>query len=829
MTYKPSSPAEELVLLDRELVRLDARRAQLLRRRAWLTAALHAQRARYARPSRDARPAPGWAPPAGVRPRSGPAGWAPAAPAAGPGTASGSPGAQHVLLVLGGLLLAVAAIAFTLFSWGEMGIAGRATVLAAVTAAALAAPVPLLRRGLVATAESVAAVALLLTVLDAYALRAAVVPQTDGAGYAALAAGVLAAGWTVYGLGLGRLRLPLPAAVVAGQFPLVLGVWAADGSALLIGWALLATAAGGVLPAVRARGLAVRITAWTGAGSSWGAGLLIGVGQSLRANGASDAAGPGALLLAAAVVALAFGWRATREAAVTGGAVAGLAAVAGVGGVLRTEVTWSWAVLAYLLCAAALVPVSRIKAVPRPVRTGLLGTSAAVTGVSVLAVLPAASVAVVAPFPVVTGVWSGAPRGVRDVAGGAGAWPDAVSVPVVLLVVAVLLAAAYASLVQAGRPRTGWPAVAGACALGLAATAVPVLLMTADVPYAVALAVDALLVAALLAVAVAVPRVPRGAAGTALGCAAAGAVHTGLLALAAEPATYAVLGVLLVLFAGAAARTEAVADRAVAVVLAVLCALALALAAGASLGLGAPRTAVVVLAVPAVAVGLGPALRVPTAVVPLEAAGAFCAVVACGLSVTDGPYLALVLALCGVLAAATAVRPERRPASGWVAAVLFTLAAWVGLGALGVTHPEAYTLPVSALACAVGHLRRRTDPQASSWVAYGPGLAVTLVPSLLAAWVDPHWQRPLLLGLAALAVTLTGAVHRLQAPLLLGGGVLALDALHELAPHVAQVLDALPRWAVPALAGLLLLAVGATYEQRLRDARRVRERIGRMR
>ena len=83
----------------------------------------------------------------------------------------------------------------------------------------------------------------------------------------------------------------------------------------------------------------------------------------------------------------------------TGGVVAGLAAVAGVGGVLRTEVTWSWAVLVYLLCGAALAPVSRIAAVPRPVRTGLLGTSAAVTGVSVLAVLPAASVAAAAPFP----------------------------------------------------------------------------------------------------------------------------------------------------------------------------------------------------------------------------------------------------------------------------------------------------------------------------------------------------------------------------------------------------------------------------------------------
>ena len=102
------------------------------------------------------------------------------------------------------------------------------------------------------------------------------------------------------------------------------------------------------------------------------------------------------------------------------------------------------------------------------------------------------------------------------------------------------------------------------------------------------------------------------------------------------------------------------------------------------------------------------------------------------------------------------------------------------------------------------------------------------MPSLLAAWGDPDWPRPLLLGTAALLVTLLGARHRLQAPLVLGGGVLALVALHELAPYIAQVMGALPRWAPPALAGLLLLALGATYEQRLRDARRVREVLGRM-
>ncbi|BDH72310.1 hypothetical protein [Streptomyces sp. PLM4] len=823
MTPLPSSPAEELALLERELIWLDTRRVQLLRRRSWLKAALRAQSAG------------GWQPPHGGQPPQGaPGGWAHApaahpAPAVPPGSATGGPGAQHVLLILGGLLLAVAAIAFTLFSWGELGIAGRSVVLAGVTAGALGAPVLLLRRGLGATAESVGAVALLLTVLDAYALHAAVLPEADGAGYAAFASGVLAAGWAAYGVGVGRLRLPLPAAVVAGQFPLVLGAWAAGGSALVIGWALLVTAAGSVVVAARVPGLAVRATAWSGAGVTWAGGLLIGLGESVSASGPLDAAAPGVLLLGAAAVALRAVWRAPQEMAVTGGVVAGLAAVAGVGGVLRTEVPWSWAVVVYLVCGAALAPVARIAVVPRPVRGGVLGAAAGVTGVAVLAVLPSAAATLLGPAAVLTGLWAGAPDGTRELAAGAGAWPDALSVPVVLLVAAVLLGAVYASLVQEGREPAGWTGAAGAGAVGLVSAAVPVLLVSADVAYAAALVVDLLLVAGLLAAAVAVRRVPAAAGGTALWCAVAVAAHAGLLALAVEPATYAVFGLLLVLFAASAARSREAVARSLALVLSVVCALVVASAAGASLELGAPRTAVLVLAVPAAVVVLGLWVRTPAVVVPLEAGAGFAALVALGLAVTDGAYLSLVLALCGVLAAATAVRPERRPGAGYLAAGLFATATWVRLVSAGVTHPEAYTLPVSVIACAVGLLRRRTDPEASSWTAYGPGLGVTLGPSLLALWSDPHWQRPLLLGAAALAVTVTGAVRRLQAPLLLGGGTLALVALHELAPHVAQVFDALPRWSVPALAGLLLLALGATYEQRLRDARRLREHLGRMR
>ncbi|MEQ4192925.1 hypothetical protein [Streptomyces sp. YIM 103828] len=823
MTPLPSSPAEELALLERELIWLDTRRVQLLRRRSWLKAALRAQSAG------------GWQPPHGGQPPHGaPGGWAHApaahpAPAVPSGSATGGPGAQHVLLILGGLLLAVAAIAFTLFSWGELGIAGRSVVLAGVTAGALGAPVLLLRRGLGATAESVGAVALLLTVLDAYALHAAVLPEADGAGYAAFASGVLAAGWAAYGVGVGRLRLPLPAAVVAGQFPLVLGAWAAGGSALVIGWALLVTAAGSVVVAARVPGLAVRATAWSGAGVTWAGGLLIGLGESVSASGPLDAAAPGVLLLGAAAVALRAVWRAPQEMAVTGGVVAGLAAVAGVGGVLRTEVPWSWAVVVYLVCGAALAPVARIAVVPRPVRGGVLGAAAGVTGVAVLAVLPSAAATLLGPAAVLTGLWAGAPDGTRELAAGAGAWPDALSVPVVLLVAAVLLGAVYASLVQEGREPAGWTGAAGAGAVGLVSAAVPVLLVSADVAYAAALVVDLLLVAGLLAAAVAVRRVPAAAGGTALWCAVAVAAHAGLLALAVEPATYAVFGLLLVLFAASAARSREAVARSLALVLSVVCALVVASAAGASLELGAPRTAVLVLVVPAAVVVLGLWVRTPAVVVPLEAGAGFAALVALGLAVTDGAYLSLVLALCGVLAAATAVRPERRPGAGYLAAGLFATATWVRLVSAGVTHPEAYTLPVSVIACAVGLLRRRTDPEASSWTAYGPGLGVTLGPSLLALWSDPHWQRPLLLGAAALAVTVTGAVRRLQAPLLLGGGTLALVALHELAPHVAQVFHALPRWSVPALAGLLLLALGATYEQRLRDARRLREHLGRMR
>jgi hypothetical protein len=59
--------------------------------------------------------------------------------------------------------------------------------------------------------------------------------------------------------------------------------------------------------------------------------------------------------------------------------------------------------------------------------------------------------------------------------------------------------------------------------------------------------------------------------------------------------------------------------------------------------------------------------------------------------------------------------------------------------------------------------------------------------------------------------------------------VTALDAVHELAPAVTELARMAPRWLPIALAGLVLLILGATYEARLRDLKRPRAALAGLR
>ncbi|MFG2336722.1 SCO7613 C-terminal domain-containing membrane protein [Streptomyces yangpuensis] len=780
----PLPPAEELALIDRELAQLDARRLYLLGRRDWLLRLLQQSGAAPVR----------WGPAA-----SGPPAWS--AGPAGPAKEASAPSAQNVLLTLGAVLLAVAALAFTLVSWGSMGIAGRSAVLGVVTAAALAAPVVLLRRGLRSTAESVAAVGLLLTVLDAYALYAVGMPDTDGTGYAAGAAAVLAAVWAGYGSALRALRLPLPAAVVAAQLPLPLAAVAGEAGPLGLGWALLVTAALDAALALRVRAAAVP------AAVLGSAALLVGAARSWSADSAAQALAPAALLLAGAALGTAAARREPRAwAAALVGAVAAVVAVAGVA---RPELEPGWAVVAHLLVGLPLLAAVRVPALPEAVRRGSVLAGATVGCLGALAAGAAVAPVLVARLQVLDEVWA-ATAPVADPYG------PGVSAAVALLMTAG--AAWWLSRVSA-RPESAVVAVVLAWA-GLFTA--PVLL---GLPVAVVFAVQLAVTGAAGVLALRSPS--RGAGIAAAACALAGAANVSLGALDGRAATFAVWGLLGAgCAAGAAYGPAARWARSGAAVCAVGYATGLLVAAAAVSDLAVVQWALPVLAVPASVAALGP--RLGAVRLPAEITAGVSGVLALVLSAGRPGTLALTLALAGVVCAGAAVRPERR-VLGWAAGALFAAATWVRLAEAGVTAPEAYTLPVTLPALAVGFLRRRRDAQASSWTAYGPGLAATLVPSLLAAWGDTGWVRPLVLGAAALAVTLTGAHRRLQAPLLLGGAVLAAVAVHELAPYVVQVAGALPRWVPPALAGVLLLAVGATYEKRLRDARRLRAVIGRLR
>jgi hypothetical protein len=745
------APVEELREVNRALLALDAERGRLLDRRGRLLALL-----------RPAPALPAWRTPDAPRP---------------PRREASPRAAQNLLLSLGGVLLAVAAVAFTLVSWGRLGIGGRALVLGALTAAVVAVPALLVRRALNATGEVVACLGLVLLLLDAYAVRRVAFADTDGLRYAAVSIGLICALWAAYGrLPLTRrLLLPAPGALLLAQLPLPL-LALASGSAYWTGAALLGTAA--LDAAVRGR---LRVPAAVLGSVTGLAGLGVALVLSLDAHGLGDAARASALLLAGAGVALASGLRAQ------GGAVAGLAAVAAFGGTLRVEVAADWAVPGYLACAVAVLYVALL--VPRPAVEGVAIGAGAVHGLALLWALPALAAGVFGPS---------AAHGPAS----------AVVVPAVLAVLA-----AFGPVPD--RLRTA--ARCGAVVLGAVAAAV--LPVASGLPYVVAVLLRVAVVALLL-VAARTLRADRAIRRTALGSAVVLATTAAAWGLDDWSVSMAVFGVLLVAFAGTAAGSEADA-RAVGGAAAVACAAGLAWV-GPSYG-----AAYAVLGVAAAAVGLAFMVRA----LAVECAGYVTALVAVVIAAADGdlPVLALVLALTGVLAGAVALRADRRPAAGYVGAALMVAATWVRLSASDITMPEAYTLPVTLAALSIGLLRRRRDPASSSWTAYGPGLLATLLPSLIAAWTDPDWLRPLLLGAGALAVTLYGARYRLRAPLVLGGSALVLDALHELAPFVVQAVGALPRWLPLALAGVLLLAVGATYEQRLRDVRRVRDLLGRLR
>jgi hypothetical protein len=179
------------------------------------------------------------------------------------------------------------------------------------------------------------------------------------------------------------------------------------------------------------------------------------------------------------------------------------------------------------------------------------------------------------------------------------------------------------------------------------------------------------------------------------------------------------------------------------------------------------------------------------------------------------------LAVAGITSLGVAARSDRRRAF-W-AGIALCYAAWcIGLAANGVGIPEPYTAPAALAALAAGWTASRREPRPHSWLAYGPGLALLLLPSLVMAWDGTGWVRAASVGVASVGIAIIGARTRTQAPLLVGIAVAVLEAARGLAPDVARLIHALPGWVPAAVGGAVLLWAGATYEARLRNLRAIR-------
>jgi hypothetical protein len=169
-----------------------------------------------------------------------------------------------------------------------------------------------------------------------------------------------------------------------------------------------------------------------------------------------------------------------------------------------------------------------------------------------------------------------------------------------------------------------------------------------------------------------------------------------------------------------------------------------------------------------------------------------------------------------------AARPERRPA-GLVAAGELLILIWLQLGQAGVATVEAYTLPLALLLLAVGVAADHLNPgdeRAPSWVTFGPALVVALAPTVWLSFREPGSVRPLI-GLVAGAIVLVGGVTWGKRALVdVGAATVVVLGLGQLAPVVGEI----PNWAVIGTTGVVLLAVGATFEQRRRDLKAVLRR-----
>ncbi|WNM28143.1 hypothetical protein RN607_03825 [Demequina capsici] len=161
------------------------------------------------------------------------------------------------------------------------------------------------------------------------------------------------------------------------------------------------------------------------------------------------------------------------------------------------------------------------------------------------------------------------------------------------------------------------------------------------------------------------------------------------------------------------------------------------------------------------------------------------------------------------------LRPEVGLIARWIAGIFATAGIGLLLVSAGIDTLEAYTLAPAVWAIAEGVAWMRRDVQVPSVTAVGGGLALAIVPSVIALAIQPGaLVRTLLLTVAIAFLAFATVLLRWLAPAVAAASTAIAVALAQLL--VADQL--LPRWVSFAVVGAVLIALAATYE-RLKELR----------
>ncbi|MBN1172156.1 MAG: hypothetical protein JXA67_08270 [Micromonosporaceae bacterium] len=203
------------------------------------------------------------------------------------------------------------------------------------------------------------------------------------------------------------------------------------------------------------------------------------------------------------------------------------------------------------------------------------------------------------------------------------------------------------------------------------------------------------------------------------------------------------------------------------------------------------------------------------------------------LTLRSIPDTAAICFALGAILGLAAARPQRKPSPRTFlvisAAASELIAVWLLLVNADTVVAEAYTLPFALLALVVGLVDLRRRPDTGSATAYGPALVAGFAPTLFIVLTTDAWAvRRVLLIVAAVLTVAIGSWFRQKAPVVIGAIVTAVATVHELI-LLGRYLPWPVLLALFTAAGILLVVLGATFEKRRQNVRRIKGALNRMR